>query len=152
MELIGKFLYELGGWNWFILAVVMLILEAIVPGVHFIWFGISALIVGALALGLADYLSWQWQLGIFGALSFASIWMMRQYWRPESVESDEPNLNVRGSQYIGQLVVVENAISGGRGRVRVGDTVWSARGPDVEAGVRVKVVGVDGTVLVVEPT
>jgi membrane protein implicated in regulation of membrane protease activity len=60
-------------------------------------------------------------------------------------------LNVRGAYYIGRVVVVEDPIVNGRGRVRVGDTLWSAAGPDMAAGARAKVTRVDGTVLVVEP-
>jgi membrane protein implicated in regulation of membrane protease activity len=44
---------------------------------------------------------------------------------------------------------VEEAIENGRGKVRVGDSVWQADGPDVPAGSRVKVTGARGTVLVV---
>jgi membrane protein implicated in regulation of membrane protease activity len=47
--------------------------------------------------------------------------------------------------------VVEQAIENGRGKVRVGDTLWSAEGPDAPAGTRVTVTGTRGTVLVVEP-
>jgi membrane protein implicated in regulation of membrane protease activity len=61
-----------------------------------------------------------------------------------------PDLNVRGQQYVGRSLVVEQAIEGGRGRVRVGDTLWAAEGPDVPVGTRVTVTGARGTVLVVE--
>jgi membrane protein implicated in regulation of membrane protease activity len=60
-----------------------------------------------------------------------------------------PELNIRGSQYVGRTVTVEVAISNGRGKVRVGDTMWTAEGPDTPVGTRVKVTGVNGTVLVV---
>ena len=46
--------------------------------------------------------------------------------------------------------MVEQAIQNGRGKVRVGDTVWQAEGPDVPAGASVKVTAAKGTVLVVE--
>ena len=65
--------------------------------------------------------------------------------------SDRPDLNVRGQQYVGRSVVVEQAIENGRGRVRVGDTLWSAEGPDTPAGTSVTVTGTRGTVLVVKP-
>ena len=39
----------------------------------------------------------------------------------------------------------------GGGKVRLDDTLWMANGPDLEAGAEVTVVGVDGTVLRVEP-
>lgn len=41
-------------------------------------------------------------------------------------------------------------IVGGRGRIKVGDTVWIAEGPDMPIGAHAKVTGTRGTVLVVE--
>ena len=38
----------------------------------------------------------------------------------------------------------------GRGKVRLGDTLWAADGPDCPAGTRVRVTGAAGTVLLVE--
>jgi membrane protein implicated in regulation of membrane protease activity len=64
-------------------------------------------------------------------------------------KSDLPDLNERALQYLGRSLVVEEAIENGRGKVRVGDSVWQAEGPDAPAGSRVKVTGARGTVLVV---
>ena len=47
-------------------------------------------------------------------------------------------------------MTVEQAIADGRGKVRVGDTVWQAQGPDAPLGARVKVTGTNGTCLLVE--
>ena len=47
-------------------------------------------------------------------------------------------------------VVVEQAIENGRGKVRVGDTLWSAEGPNAPAGAWVTITGSKGTVLVVD--
>ena len=49
------------------------------------------------------------------------------------------------------MVTVVVAIANGEGRVRVGDGVWSARGPDVAAGSRVRIHGADGNYLKVSP-
>ena len=42
-------------------------------------------------------------------------------------------------------------IENGFGKVRVGDSLWRDTGGDAAAGTRVRVTGVDGVVLVVEP-
>ena len=47
--------------------------------------------------------------------------------------------------------MVVTAIENGEGRVKVGDGVWAARGPDAPAGARMVVVGAEGTCLTVEP-
>ena len=64
--------------------------------------------------------------------------------------SDQSSLNLRGQQYVGKTFVLEQPIAEGRGKLRVGDTLWSAEGPDLDAGKRVRVTAVKGTVLVVE--
>ena len=39
----------------------------------------------------------------------------------------------------------------GTGKLHVDDTIWKATGPDLPAGSRVRVTGLDGTVLTLEP-
>lgn len=146
--MLQEFFYNLGPWNWFIAAVALLVLETIVPGVHFVWFGLAAVVVGVIAL--ASDIAWQWQLIIFALVAMSTVFIVRRYADPASAKSDEPDLNIRGAQYIGRTVVVAEEIRQGRGKVQVGDTLWHAEGEDVKAGTRVKVVGVDGTALVVE--
>jgi membrane protein implicated in regulation of membrane protease activity len=64
--------------------------------------------------------------------------------------TDQPDLNRRAAQLIGRLLVVAEAIEGGRGKVRAGDTLWPVEGPDTPAGGSVSVTGTNGTALVVE--
>jgi membrane protein implicated in regulation of membrane protease activity len=148
MQSLLDLLYSLGRWNWLIAAMVLLILEIILPGVYLLWFGIAAAVVGALALSTG--IEWQWQVLAFVVLSVATLFWVRRFARSDMAISDLPDLNVRGQQYVGRAVVVEQAIENGRGKVRVGDTLWSAEGPDAPAGARVTVTGTRGTVLVVE--
>lgn len=138
-----------GAWNWLLLALVLFSLEAIVPGVHFVWFGVAAILVGL--LGLSTDFAWQWQLIAFAVLSVATVFVARRYARPDNSPSDTPDLNARGVQYVGRVVTVEEPIRGGRGKVRVADTLWQAEGADAAAGTRVKVTGARDTILVVAP-
>jgi membrane protein implicated in regulation of membrane protease activity len=149
------FMIGLGFWNWFFLAIVLFALETVIPGVHFLWFGLAATVVGTAVVGLdaAGYGSsfpWPIQLVLFSVIAVATVFWVKRYARPEAARSDEPDLNVRGAQYIGRMLAVESDIVSGRGKVRVGDTVWAAEGEDAPRGTKVKVVGVNGTVLVVE--
>ena len=143
LDAIAKF----GPWLWFAAGVVLLALETLVPGVHFMWFGVAAAIVGALALLLP--IAWQWQMILFAIVAVATVFWVRRYADPGLVKSDRPDLNVRGAQYIGRVAVVEEAIINGRGRIRIDDTVWGAEGEDAPKGSKVEVTGVNGTVLVV---
>jgi membrane protein implicated in regulation of membrane protease activity len=148
MQSVWDLFYGLGVWNWLILAVVLLALETVIPGVHFLWFGLAAAVIGVVGLGIG--VSWPWQVLAFVLLSVAVVFWVRRFVRPDVAISDVPDLNVRGQQYVGRAVLVEQAIENGRGRVRVGDTLWSAEGPDTPAGARVTVTGSKGTVLVVK--
>ncbi|MGL4395299.1 MAG: NfeD family protein [Hyphomicrobium sp.] len=147
MDTIIAFVEHLGAWGWFALAVVLFVLETIVPGIHFLWFGMSAAIVGLIML--VAPIAWQWQLIAFAVIAMATVFWVRRTNSPTAQPSDEPTLNVRGAEFIGRTVVVEDAIVNGRGRVRAGDTLWGAQGEDAPRGARVEVTGVNGTTLVV---
>ena len=107
----------------------LFVLETVVPGVHFLWFGVAAVIVGALAMAVPHGLAIA-DRAVFADLgahrvSGATLGLRRRHAR-----TDEPDLNIRGAQYIGRFVIVEEAIRNGRGKVRVGDTIWGAEGED----------------------
>ncbi|KUO54901.1 MAG: hypothetical protein APF80_00860 [Alphaproteobacteria bacterium BRH_c36] len=70
---------------------------------------------------------------------------------PHTLASDDPDLNCRGSQCIGRIAELVEPVEGGRGKVRLGDTVWTVEcAENLPAGSFVRVVGSDGAVLRVE--
>jgi inner membrane protein len=148
MQGLFAFFLGFGVWNWLILAVVLFTLEIVVPGVHFLWFGLAAVVIGILALTTG--VTWQVQIIAFVIISVLTVFGVRRFVRSDAAKSDLPDLNERGQQYIGRTVVVEQAIQNGRGKVRIGDTPWLAEGPDAPAGTRVKVTAAKGSLLVVE--
>lgn len=136
-------------WHWWILAAVLAVVETFMPGSVAVWFAVSALVVGALLLVMP--LPWQLQLVIFGVLGFIAMLGWRRL-RPEpGTGSTQPALNQRGVHYIGRSYVLVEPLRNGTGKVRIGDGVWLVRGADLPEGARVRVTGVDGAVLVVEP-
>lgn len=147
MQMISDFINQYGPSLWFVAAVVLFVLETVVPGVHFLWFGVAAAVVGAMAL--AAPMAWQLQLILFSLIAIITVFLVRRSGSGSNAKTDEPSLNVRGAQYIGRKVIVEEAIRNGRGKVRVGDTTWAAEGEDASKGTQVEVTGVNGTVLVV---
>jgi hypothetical protein len=148
MSTLTQYLNSLGPWNWLIFAALLLGLELVVPGVHFLWFGVAALVVWLVVISTG--ISWPLQLFLFAAMAVVTLFWVRRLARPDQVASDVPDLNVRANQYLGRIVIVEEAIRNGRGKVRVGDTLWVAEGTDIEKGARAKVTGVNDTVLRVE--
>lgn len=143
-----SFLEGLHWWHWWILAAVLAAVETFLPGVLAIWFAAAALVVGGLLL-VVD-IPWQLQLVLFGVLGVVALMLWRRFRHPEGPESEHPALNRRGASYVGQVFTLVEPISGGSGKIQAGDTVWLVQGADAPAGSRVRVKGVDGTVLHVE--
>ena len=143
-------LEQLGHWHWWILGVALLILEVFAPGAFFLWLGIAAGVVG-LVVYLAPNLAWEYQLLLFSILSVISIVVWRRFFRLRAEDTDQPTLNRRGEQYIGRVFTLEAPVTNGMGKIRIDDTTWKIEGPDCEPGTRIRVTGVDGTILKVEP-
>jgi hypothetical protein len=135
-------------WLWIGLGLILAAAEMAFPGVFLIWMAGAALITGVVAWQ-AD-ISIPLQVVIFAVLSVVSVVTGRRWLRDNPVEGADPLLNRRGAQLVGQTGLVTAPIEGGSGRVRHGDTEWLASGPDIEAGVRVRIVGTNGAVLLVE--
>ncbi len=135
-------------WWWLVFAALLGIGEVLLPGVFLIWIAIAAALTGLAAMILPIGVALQFL--IFAALCVASVWGGRRWYIDNPVASQDPLLNDRTARLIGETVTVVDPIAGGEGRVKVGDSVWTCRGPDAPAGVRVTVVGAEGTVLRVE--
>jgi inner membrane protein len=135
-------------WHWLAIGLLLAAAEMAIPGVFLIWLAGAALVTGALTWALP--LTLAWQIVIFAALAMVSVFVGRQYLRANPVEAADPLMNDRGARLVGEMVVVTQAIDGGQGRVRQGDSEWLAKGPDAEPGTRMRVAGHDGVVLLVE--
>jgi len=143
-------LQDLQWWHWWILGAVLAALETVVPGAVVIWFGVAAFVVGALLLVMP--VPWPLQIVLFGVLGVVSLLVWRRLRHPEENQStQQPALNQRGVHYIGQVFTLVEPIRSGTGKVQVGDTVWLAQGGDAPRGAHVRVIGINGTVLQVEP-
>lgn len=150
--MITRIAAELGPWAWWVLGIVLLILEVLMPGVFLVWIGIAAVITGALSLLLWETSWWIWQLQwlVFAAFSLASVIVGRRV-VARTGRTDEPFLNQRGRSLVGRTATLDQPITEGRGRIRLDDTVWTVQGPDLPIGARVRVVASAGRDLVVEP-
>ena len=140
---------EVSYWHWWVLGAILLMLEIFVPGAFLLWLGFAAGLVGLLLLVLPD-LAWAWQVLVFALFSVAAILIGRAYLERNPIESDQPALNRRGEQYVGRVFTLDRDMVDGAGRIRVDDTTWKVNGPDCPAGTKVKVTGVNGTLLQVK--
>lgn len=131
-----------------ILAAVLLALEMLAPGIFLMWFGFAAAATGLIVFRYD--IVWQWQLIWFCGLSLAAVLLANRYLRQHPLESDQPLLNKRAAQLIGQSFDLAEPIENGRGSIRVGDTIWRVEGPELPKGAHIRIVGTDGSVLKVE--
>lgn len=136
-------------WVWLTLGLILAGLEMLLPGVYLIWLAAAAIITGVLTL--AFDLSLPIQVIDFVFLSLIIAFSAKRFLREKPIESPDPLLNQRGARLVGQTALVVQTIEHGSGRVKLGDSEWIARGPDVAAGERVRISGSEGAVLLVEP-
>ena len=137
-------------WLWLIGGVVLLIAELIAPGFFLIFIGAAAVVTGFVALLLP--LSVPLQLALFAVLAFLAARVGgRRAYAMRYDYSPDPFLNDRAKRLLGRVVVATEAIDSHGGRVRVGDSDWSARGGPAAVGERVRIVDIDGNCLKVEP-
>ena len=147
-SVIWSWITAMGGWIWFVVAAVFLLLELMSPGVFMLWLGLAAILTGIISLAMV--LSWQAQLIAFAVLSIICIPMWRYFARKVEKPVDRPYLNRRAEGYIGRVFTLEKPIVDGVGTIRIEDTIWRVSGPNLPAGSRVKIARADGTDLAVE--
>ena len=140
--------YLIGHWFWLSLGVLLGAAEIVAPGFFLIWLALAAVATGLLAWVLP--IGFALQMALFAVLSIITVYAARRWLVQNPIQSDDPLLNDRGARMVGEVVTVVEAITGGQGRVKVGDSVWSAKGADATVGSRVRVTGVAGTIVTVE--
>ncbi|RLA38196.1 MAG: NfeD family protein [Gammaproteobacteria bacterium] len=144
-----EFLQHATHWHWWVLAVFLIILEVFSPAAFFLWMGVAAGVTGFAVLAQPE-LGWEYQLLIFALFSVVSIVSWRRYLVRHPIQTDQPSLNRRGEQYVDRLFTLEEPIVNGQGRIKVDDSTWKISGTDCAQGAKVRVVGVDGVILLVE--
>ncbi|RUM79303.1 MAG: hypothetical protein DSZ14_02195 [Candidatus Thioglobus sp.] len=132
-------------WHWLVLGLALIIIELFAWSTFFLWMGISAVVVGIL-LYLSPNMSWEMQLLIFAFLSIVTIYAVKKLFKVKTIDTQ---LNERASRHIGNVYTVAELDNNGA-KVKVGDSLWLAKGCDMIIGQQVKVVGTDSTTLIVE--
>jgi len=137
------------GWLWMIGGVLLLIAEIIAPGFFLVFIGAAAIAAGLFTL-LFD-LGVAGQLSLFAIYAIVAVMIGRKVYANAAVDAGDPLLNDRAARLVGRSVTVIEDVDEHSGRVRVGDSEWSARGGPGRAGERVRITGVEGNCLLVEP-
>lgn len=134
---------------WLIAALALGIAELAAPGIFLVFLAIAAAITGVAVFALPA-LPLAAQLGSFAVWSAVAVLIGRRWYGDYPVTSADALLNDRAARLVGEVVTVEAAIEGGRGRVRVGDGAWPATGVDAPVGTQLRVIAIADGVLVVQ--
>jgi membrane protein implicated in regulation of membrane protease activity len=112
--------------------------------------GVPLCILGGVQVAHGSASGWLWLAS--GAALIVLDAVIDFVWARSSLfQSDVPDLNRRADQLADRHGVVIEAIEGGRGKIRLGDTLWVAEGPDLPVGTTVRIMSAKESVLVVEP-
>lgn len=138
-------------WYWLLLGLLLLGAEMMTPGGFYIlFFGLAALVVGAIAgTGLIESDSAQWLL--FTGIAIVSLLVFRGplLARMKASEIQHPDVD----SMMGEIAIpVDTLAAGAVGKVELRGTTWSARnaGPTpLTKGQRSKVTGMDGLTLLI---
>lgn len=137
-----------GGAIWMVAGLILAGLEMLAPGVFLLWIGLAALGTGA-AAELGGF-GWHGQLALFVLLTALLVGLAA--WRLRGRPALDP-VNAPAAGLIGQTCHAL-AFQDNEGRVTLGDGTWSARttaGETPASGQALRVVGLDGTTLLVAP-
>lgn len=143
------------GYGLIILGVVMFILEALVPGFFIAVPATILVILGVFALlvpSLDVFTVWAPLVALLVGVpaTAATIFVYRRIAPPDKAPTTRSVDNLVGLE---GLVTVPVTPDAPRGKVKIHQEMWSAitRGPSIAAHTRVRVTGVEGIILVVEP-
>jgi membrane protein implicated in regulation of membrane protease activity len=153
MEHLISFLEGLSVWHWWGLAGVLLVIELLTGTTYLLWPTAAAALVGLAAASPLPF-GWELQLIAFAAITTVFTLAGDKFVAKRWFRADSQNLNERARQLLGEKVVAAADFAAGKGRVRLGDSVWAAvltGGSEAAKGAVLEIVDVDGATLHVKP-
>jgi membrane protein implicated in regulation of membrane protease activity len=136
-------------WYWFIAGICLIILETVAPVAYFLWFGISAILTGAIQyLKPFDLIT---QTFIFSMFVLITTIAGRRLMRVANFGGKiNTSINKKAFQLIGQEITLFVPIENGCAQVKIGETLWNIKGPDLPKGKMVKIIEMNNNQLIVE--
>ncbi|TCB55284.1 NfeD family protein [Acinetobacter terrestris] len=148
-----EFVFE--PWHWFVLGVLLILSELVLPAFAALWFGIAAIMVGVL-LWLFPMMGFTTQLVTWIILSVLCTLLWFKFIKPLSTDKTKAGLSREAT--IGQVgMVIQTHMEHDLITVRfpmpvLGSDEWNCRSLEpVQVGDRVRVIDILGNDLVVKP-
>lgn len=139
-------------WHWMVLGLCLAMSELVVPAFFLIWFGIGALLVGLVVL-FAPPIGIALQLLLWTLFSASLVFFWFRYLKPKTMSE----VGSSSAQVTGEVGLLLNELGPNtRGHVRfqkpvLGADVWDCYADTpIKAGVRVRIVRIEGSFVNVE--
>ena len=143
-----EFLFEnLNFIHWLVLGIALIILELFVWTVFLLWIGSSAVTVGIIFF-LFPNVSGLLQLLIFIVLAVAATLLSKKYYPVKTVDEQ---LHDKAKSHIGKECTIES-VENGVTKVKIGESLWFAKGSGLSTGQSVKIIDVESSTFIVEPS
>lgn len=142
-------------WHWVAIGLVLFSIEMLVGTFDLLWIGTAAFITAVFSwLAPETMQGWQAETLVFAVSATALVVMGRTVFSGlRHPPSSHPDLNDRIAKMIGKSAIVTRAFVAGSGRVKFGDTEWSAEAEDGQnpyAGQQVTITGGKGSTVSVK--
>ena len=137
--------------TWFLIGIILLVLELVIPGLVLFFFGVSAWIISLILL-FVD-ISATSQVSLFTALSIVLIFTLREklkfYFQGQTTHSEIHEIQ---SDFIGkQVTVTETIKTNGFGKIELNGTNWKAKSEDtINIGESAEIIKKDNLTLIVK--
>ena len=143
MELLFE---NLNYMHWLVIGLVLIIIELFVWSVFLLWIGASAITV-SIIFYLIPEISGTLQLIIFLVLASSATYLSKRYYPVKTVDDQ---LNDKAKKHIGKECIIES-IENGVTKVKIGESLWFAKGSNLSTGQRVKIIDVESSTFIIEP-
>ncbi len=137
-------------WQWIVFGIALIVAELAIPAMVLIWFGLGALLVGALA-GVMPVMSLTFQLAVW---TFASVSLTVLWFKLFKRGIHKTRIGMSHASIVGEIgMLVHDVAPFKKGRVRfqkplVGSEIWDCIADEsIKSGERVQVLSVEGSFL-----
>ena len=132
--------------HWLVFGLGLVIVELFLWSMFLLWIGASAITI-SIVFYLYPEVSAGLQVLSFIFLSAVSTFLAKKYFPVKTVDDE---LNLHAKDHIGKectVVSIENGIV----KVRLGESLWFAKGCEMSVGQKVRIIDTDSSTLIVEP-
>ena len=136
---------------WFIVGLVLILMEFVIPGLVIVFFGLGAWVTAVLVAIFPNMDFWV-EMMIFTVFSVVTLVFLRRSLKKRFF-SDQQGAESEGiDDYIGRTATVEAAIKDGEGKINFRGASWAAMSEDdIPKGTKVIITGKDSIKLKVKP-